>query len=366
MQLTCGERVVRCFLGEPVDHVPFGVGIGWAPWGETYARWCAETGKPALNVAAELGFERSFACPPVTLGLLPGFEHTILCEDAETITYRDARGITKRDRRDGHSMPQFLDYPVKNWADWEALKAERLRIDDPARTALDWDAFRAQLAATGEAVQVGWFPYGHFGTPRDLMGDEELLVAFYDEPALVADMMEHLTSLWLAIYTRVAAEVQIDHIHIWEDMSGRQGSLISMDMVERFMMPQYDRIVDFAKTHGVRIVSVDTDGDCAELVPVMHRHGVNMFLPFEVQAGNDILEYRRKYPHLGILGGLDKRALAAGKAEIDIELEKARRMLAFGRFVPGFDHLIPPDVSWDNFRYAAERMRELCYGAVSV
>jgi hypothetical protein len=31
-----------------------------------------------------------------------------------------------------------------------------------------------------------------------------------------------------------------------------------------------------------------------------------------------------------------------------------------GRFVPQFDHLIPPDVPWDNFVYAAGRIREMC------
>ena len=63
------------------------------------------------------------------------------------------------------------------------------------------------------------------------------------------------------------------------------GPLISPAMVEEFMMPCYDRIVAFARAHGVRLVSVDTDGDCSELVPLMMKHGINMFFPFEVQAG---------------------------------------------------------------------------------
>jgi uroporphyrinogen decarboxylase len=143
-------------------------------------------------------------------------------------------------------------------------------------------------------------------------------------------------------------------------MSGKQGSLISMKMVREFMMPCYDRIARFAKRHGVRVISVDTDGDCSELVPLMMEHGVNVLMPFEVQAGNDILEYHRQYPTLGIMGGLDKRALARGRAEIDAEVGKARRMIEFGRYIPGFDHLIPPDVPWENMKYAAEWIREVC------
>jgi len=173
--------------------------------------------------------------------------------------------------------------------------------------------------------------------------------------------MGHLTTLWLALWERLAAEVRIDHIHIWEDMAGRQGSLISPAMVEQFMMPCYDRIAKFAQRHGVRVVSVDTDGECQQLVPVMMGHGINMIFPFEVQAGNDIREYRRRYPTLGIMHGLDKRALAGTRADVDREVARAREMVRLGRYIPGFDHLIPPDARWENFQYAAEQLREVCY-----
>jgi uroporphyrinogen decarboxylase len=359
--LPPGERVVRCLTGQPVDRVPFGVGLGWYPWGETVERWKREAGRPDLDVPKFFEYDLSFALPVIESGFWPAFEPVVLSETADDIVSRDSRGITLRNRRDGGSMPEFLDYPIKCRADWERLKAERLQPDTPGRIQEDWPVFRQKIAATGEAVQVGAFPWGVFGTVRDLIGVELMLVTFYDEPDWMRDMMEHLTSLWLALWERVAAEVQIDHIHIWEDMAGRQGSLISPAMVEEFMMPCYDRIAAFARRQGVRVVSVDTDGDCSQLVPVMVRHGVNVMFPFEAQAGNDVRDYRRKYPELGILHGLDKRALAGTRAAVDREVAKAREMVKTGRYVPGFDHLIPPDASWDNFKYAAEQLKEICY-----
>lgn len=360
-ELTCGERIVRCFLGEEIDRVPFGAGLGWWPWGEAFDNWKRDAARPDLDLSAYFGFDQSFIHAGVISGIYPAFERVVLEETDEFITWRDEKGITKRDRRDGGSMPEFLAAPVVTEDDWEQLKSERLRIDDPARVALDWDALRAQQRETGAAIQVGWFPYGVFGTPRDLLGDEELLVSFYTRPEMVRDMMNHLTTLWLTVWERAAAEVRIDHIHIWEDMSGRQGSLISPRMVEDFMMPCYDRIVDFARAHNIRIVSVDTDGDCAELVPLMMAHGINMFLPFEVQAGNDILAYREQYPTLGIWHGLDKRALADSKTAVDVEIARCEAMLKYGRYVPGFDHLIPPDAKWELYEYAAQRIKALCY-----
>ena len=357
--LPCGERLVRCLGGGDCDRAPFGVGLGWAPWGSALARWRRETGRNDLNPGRELGYEAGFALPDIAYGIFPGFDPVDIADEGETRVWRDERGITRRDRKDGASMPEFLDYPVKTPEDWERLKRERLQ-PDARRLRQDWAAFRARLAATGEAVQVGVFPWGPFGTVRDLMGAEELLIAFYDHPDMVHDMMDTLTGLWLWLYERVAAEVQIDHIHIWEDMSGRQGSLISPAMIESFMMPCYDRISAFAQTHGVRVVSMDSDGDVSQLLPLMTAHGVNAVMPFEVQAGSDVLAYRQRYPDLGIMYGLDKRALTVAGPALERELERCRAMLTGGRYLPGFDHLIPDDVPWEHFRRAALAIRDLC------
>ena len=362
-ELACGERVICCLLGEPTDRTPFGVGVGWDPWGETLERWRSECGDTRFNSMAYeeyFSYDKSFALPSFYSGIFPFFEEKIFEETDEYTITQHADGIVRRQYKNTDNMPEFIAHPVKSRGDWERLKAERLRIDAPGRLIEDWAAFRARLAGTGEAVQVGSCPYGIFGSIRELMGAEQCLIGFYADAAMIRDMMEHLTTLWLALWERVVAEVRIDHIHIWEDMSGKHGSLISPAMAEEFMMPCYDRIVAFARAHGVRLVSVDTDGDCRELVPIMIRHGINVFFPFEVQAGNDILAYRAIYPELGILGGLDKRALAEGRPAIDREVERARRMLKQGRYIPGFDHLIPPDVPWADFRYATERLREVC------
>ncbi|MGI6497124.1 MAG: uroporphyrinogen decarboxylase family protein [Kiritimatiellia bacterium] len=361
--LPPGERLVRCLTGGDVDRVPFGVNLGWVPWGDTEARW-KEQGAPAdLRLAAYFQYDLGFLCPDrIECGMFPHFEEKILGENDEEIVAQDWRGVVCRSRKDGNSIPHFEGWPVATADDWERVKRERLRIEDADRrvAAQDWDAFRTRLRATGEAVQVGNFPWGVFGTPRDILGLETLMVSFYEQPEVVRDIMEHMTSLWLAVWERVAAHVRIDHIHIWEDMSGKHGSLVSPAMVGEFMMPCYDRIRDFAAAHDVRVMSVDTDGDCSQLVEIMTRHGVNMFFPFEVQAGNDILAYRSRYPELGIQCGLDKRCLAGTAEDVDREVARCEAMLAHGRYVPGFDHLIPPDARWERFEQAASAIRALC------
>jgi len=359
--MTHRRRMIDTLLGRSVDRVPFGVGFG--PWGQTLQQWREESGISDLDPATYFGYDPDFLPVPVTpeYGPFPRFEERVLKEDAEFVVFTDSRGITMRNRRDGLSMPEFIRHPIQTPADWERYKAERLQPRLAERLHnLDESLQAAQSSQAG--IQVGRYPWGVFGTARDLMGAEELLISFYTQPELVHDIMKTNVDLWLAIYEKIAEKVQIDHVHIWEDMSGKQGSLISMAMVEEFMMPHYDRIADFVRRHNIPLFSVDTDGNCDELIPVFMRHGVNVMFPFEVQAGSDIERYRDLYPTLGMLGGLDKNALAKTKKEMNRELARAERMLAKGRYVPGCDHLIPPNVPWTNWKYFMEALKKIIMG----
>ncbi len=47
-------------------------------------------------------------------------------------------------------------------------------------------------------------------------------------------------------------------------------------------------------------------------------------------------------------GGFDKRILAAGKKEIERELERIRPVVEEGGYIPTIDHGTPPDVYFAN------------------
>jgi len=79
----------------------------------------------------------------------------------------------------------------------------------------------------------------------------------------------------------------------------------------------------------------------------------------EVAAGVDVRVWREKFPTLAFLGGIDKRALALGPEAIDKELERVKPVVAKGRYIPDLDHLIPDDVSWENYCYYALKLKQL-------
>jgi uroporphyrinogen decarboxylase len=192
------------------------------------------------------------------------------------------------------------------------------------------------------------------------MGEMELLIGFIDSPKLIHRIINHLADLWSILFDRVLSEVKVDCIHVWEDMSYKNGPLISPAHFEAFLQPAYKKITEVAKSHGVEVILVDTDGDCSLLIPHFLEGGVTGLYPFEVQAGMDIRQVREAFPKLQILGGINKVEIAAGPDRIDAELERRiPGMISKGGFVPMVDHQVPPDVSWQDYLYYRKRVAEM-------
>ena len=188
---------------------------------------------------------------------------------------------------------------------------------------------------------------------------ENLLIKFYDDPELIRDMMDYLTDFWIKIYAKACTVLKPDILHIWEDMSGKNGPLISPAMIREFMVPNYKKFRAFADSAGCAGVMVDTDGNCDKLIPPFMEGGVNCIMPFEVAAGSDVNAIRKQYPDLCLMGGIDKRKLFNNREEIDRELARIEPLLGHSGYIPMLDHNVSPEVSWDNFCYYMFRLKEL-------
>jgi uroporphyrinogen decarboxylase len=81
----------------------------------------------------------------------------------------------------------------------------------------------------------------------------------------------------------------------------------------------------------------------------------------EVAAGNDAVALRKEYGKDLIIGGnIDKRALIKGKEAIREEvMSKVPFLLEQGGYFPTIDHLVPPDVTLENYQYYINTLREV-------
>jgi uroporphyrinogen decarboxylase len=125
------------------------------------------------------------------------------------------------------------------------------------------------------------------------------------------------------------------------------------------MLGPLTRVTDALRAHGVDTIIVDSDGNNDSLIPLWLEAGVTGLRPFEIAADCDPVATRRQYGRdLVIQGGIDKRALGVGRETIDREvLSKVPWLCLQGGYFPQVDHLVPPDVSLDDYRYYSELLR---------
>jgi uroporphyrinogen decarboxylase len=330
----------------------------WGYWPETLARWRAE-GMPAGEPwdAAGITFYHRV---PVEVRLFPRGEWTVLSETEETRTIRDGAGIVMEVPKSGATvMPRFLSHPVTCLRDFEALK-ERLDPDDPARFPADWPAQARALAERDSILVMGGTEISFFGWHRELLGVEGLLTAFYEQPELIHAISRHHVRFIETLYAKILPDVAFDFIFCWEDMSYKNGPLISPALVREFMLPYYREIVGFFRSFGEQKFLLDSDGDVRLLIPLFREVGIDGMLPFEVAAGMDVVRLAEEYPDFILCGGIDKREIAKGRAAIDRELEsKLPPLFRRGGYLPGMDHHVPPEVGYEDFLYYVRRVQEI-------
>lgn len=372
--MTSRERFHACMNYQPVDQVPnHEVGT----WVQTKERWRAEglavdefhwdwfTGE------AQWGMDpREYI--DVRFDMVPAYEEKVLSRDGETEVIQRANGVVSRALVTGAvggmraSMDEYLRFPVETPADFAALK-HRFRPSSPSRYPAYWDQFQWSAWEQREHVLVlgkNCSTLGFYWRARDWMGTENLSYAWYDQPELMHEMMEFVADFTIETARPVLERgVKPDYIFINEDMSMKNGPLLSPDMYRTFILPHMKRLVAYFRSAGVPWIVVDTDGNCELLIPLLLEAGVDAIWPLEHASEMDPVAIRKKFGRaLRLWGGVDKRELAKGPVAIDAHLRTLQPLVAAGGFIPTVDHLVPPDVSWSNFEHYLQRKRQLLRG----
>ena len=353
------RRFHACMEYQPVDHTPF---WDWYGWPETIERWKREGYDPEKLEPADIADKScrygAWSDPN------PRFEYKVIDESAEHVVYVNHEGIVIKELKNNpySSMPQFLKFPVENRQEFREFWAERMRPDLAERIGPDWpEKLRRWRARPEPLIILGGRWGGFFGPLRNLVGVEKLCTLFYDEPAFVEEMMEADADFVIAVMAQILDVVEIDAFGLFEDMAYNHAPLISPQMARRYMLPRYRKVVEFLRGRGVKYIGLDSDGQIDSLIPVWMDAGLNFLYPFEVQAGMDVLEVRRKYGReLRIWGGVDKRALAKSPGAIDAELARLKPLIDSGGYIPHTDHSCPPDISFSNYCYYLKRLSEVC------
>ena len=202
---------------------------------------------------------------------------------------------------------------------------------------------------------------GGFDLPRQLMGEENTCLCYYDNSELMNDIIHTVGETAFKVLERISDKITIDHLSVHEDMAGKSGALAGPNIIDEFISPYYNKIWDMLSSKGTKLFSQDSDGNMNSVIDSFIEAGVNNIYPAEPAAGMDIVELRKKYgSKLSFKGGIDKFALLKGKKDIREELEyKLQPLMQQGGCVFGIDHRIPNGTSLNNYRYYVDTAKEI-------
>ena len=353
------ERFRKTMHLESADRVPYWEVIGY--WKETLERWQTEGMPDDVYPQVFFGMDRH-ELAPINVVLVPPFKEHVIEYDETTELVRDSSGTVCRRLRDGSSIPKFVEFPVKDRQSFAEMK-KRYRPDSPSRYPAYWEDYKRSVR--NRDYPLGIHCGSLFGWPRNMMGLENIAVAFYDDPALIEEMMEFLTEFIINAIRRALEEIgDIEYAIFWEDMAYRGGSLISPTLFKKYMVPRYKRITELVRSNGIDVILVDCDGNHDELTPLWLEGGLNGVFPLEVQAGEDPVRLRKEYgKDLLMVGGINKMVLDKDRKDIDRELErKVPFLIQSGGWIPSIDHCVPANVPFDNYIYYLERLRAIAEG----
>jgi len=356
LKLTERERFINVMEYKPVDRVPnHEAGV----WKATIDQWEKEglnkfdlhwdwwTGENYFDMDT-----REFI--DVKYGMMPEFDEEVLEKDGEYEIVRQKNGIIVKGLVKGktmgerYGMDQFLSFPVRNVEDFRELK-KRYNPKLNARYPAKWKEIMAPRWRNREHVLVlarNVNMLGFYWTAREWIGLENLSYAFFEQPELIHEMMEFIAEYTIEISRPVLELTDVDYVFINEDMSMKNGPLLSPAQYKAFIFPHMRRMVEFFKKNNVRYVMVDTDGNCEALIPLLMDCGVDGIWPLERAANMDPVRIRREYGRdLRFWGGVDKMEIAKGKEAIDKHLAELVPIVEEGGYIPTIDHLVPPNIS---------------------
>ena len=180
------------------------------------------------------------ACPvPIDVGPIPRFKERMLYENEKYQDYVLWTGAHARRRKaQMYSMSMYTEFPVKDMKSWEEYKV-RLNPHDPRRYPKDWekDAYIEVFDNFRSGPTVlscsGFYAFG-----AALMGIVNFNLAFYKDPELIRNMIEHWKYFLIESF-RDAVETlkgRIDMVYWMEDMADKHGPTISPKTCNEFLL----------------------------------------------------------------------------------------------------------------------------------
>jgi uroporphyrinogen decarboxylase len=129
--------------------------------------------------------------------------------------------------------------------------------------------------------------------PRNLMGFEELMVAFAAEPELIAGLVDMSVRLNIELAAEVARH-GADFVFTGDDYSSGQAPFMSPQTFRELLYPGLKRVVKGFHDSGLPVIK-HTDGNIMPLMDMIMDSGIDCLDPIDPLGGMDMAYMKKTY-----------------------------------------------------------------------
>ncbi|SHF15333.1 uroporphyrinogen decarboxylase family protein [Alkalibacter saccharofermentans] len=223
---------------------------------------------------------------------------------------------------------------LKDITEWRKyVKAPTVQSSDEAWVgAIE----HANSVDRNEEFVTGFIAPGLFEMTHHLMSMEEALIALYEEPEAMHELIDYIMEYELEYAKVMIDKIKPDCIFHHDDWGSQKSSFISPEMFKEFYLPRYKKIYGFYKENGVELIVHHSDSYAANLVPFMVEMGVDIWQG--VMTTNDTPELIKKYGgKISFMGDVDSGVVdfpGWTREILEREIERACKNCGKHYFIP--------------------------------
>jgi uroporphyrinogen-III decarboxylase len=231
-----------------------------------------------------------------------------------------------------HNNGKIVLKDITEWKDY--IKAPNVVFPEA-----DWQpAIEAAKAVDRDNKYVTAFiAPGIFELTHYLMGMEDALMSFYEEPEAMKELIDYLTEFELAYAKELVTYLKPDCLFHHDDWGSQISTFLSPAMFEEFILPAYKKLYGFYKENGVELIVHHSDSYGATIVPAMIEMGIDVWQG--VMTTNDIPAMIKEYGgQITFMGGVHSGIIDHPewtKEQVEEEFTRACRESGKLYFIPG-------------------------------
>ncbi len=161
-----------------------------------------------------------------------------------------------------------------------------------------------------------------------LVGMENLMVYFLDEPGFVREVLHGIMDFQLRM-ARHYLEAGVEIVNLGDDLGTQCGPLLGPRIVGEFLVPEYRRLIGLYKEQGV-LISFHSCGDIASVLDTFLELGIDVLNPVQATANNLDRVRARTQGRVALLGGVSSATIMEGPVE-SITREVHQRLWQLGQ-----------------------------------